>query len=364
MNPKLGICFALACIIAAGGSYGCHSSTSATPTPTPTATGTGPDTLYVQTAQGTTGGQIRIYQHASTDNGFVLAAAVLPTSDISNPDVVYSPLYNTLWYPSAYPLQSPGPTVSTPVRVWNNPLGESGQNPNALVHYTNGQGTASYDVTHDFLYIGNYNGPTIQVYATAHSMTNSSVPAANITLTINDPNVVGTPRAFELLYDSIHDRLFASDYGAVVAQFDNFGSQAQTAVTSHTNPTIPASRELSALFAPLGLAYDATNDNLYVSEHHLVNGQTIGRVDVIHNASTMSGPVAHNQIINGFTSGPTGMTYDGVRDLLFVYDGSVIWVIPNPENASGNVASINNHREIGDASVSLAGFGITVDTTH
>lgn len=366
MNPRLGICFALACacIIAAGGTYGCHSSTSTSPSPTPVVTGTGPDTLYVQTAQGNTGGQIRIYQHASTANGFIAAAAVLPTSDISNPDVVFSPLYNVLWYPSAYPLPSPGPNVSTPVRVWNNPIGEGGQNPNALVHYINGQGTAAYDVTHDLLFVANYSGPTLQVYATAHSMTSSSVSAANITLTITDPNVVGTPRAFELLYDAVHDRLFVSDYGAVVAEFDSFGSQAQTAVTTSTNPTIVASRELSALFAPLGLAYDATNDVLYVSEHHVVQGQTIGRVDVIHNASTMSGPVAHNQIINGFTSGPTGMTYDGVRDLLFVYDGSVIWVVPNPENGSGNVANITNHREIGDASVTLAGFGITVDTTH
>lgn len=364
MNPKLGICFALACIIAAGGSYGCHSSTSTSPTPIPTATGTGPDTLYVQTAQGNTSGQVRIYQHASTDNGFVLAAAQLPTSDISNPDVVFSPLYNVLWYPSAYPQPSPGMNLSTPVRVWNNPLGESGMNPNALVAYKNGQGTATYDVTHDLLFVANVNGPTIQVFATAHSMNGSSVSAANITLTITDPNVVGTPRAAEMLYDSGSDRLYVSDLGQVVAAFDNFGSQAQTAVTSHTNPTIPASREMSGLFAPQGMAYAPANDILYVSEHHLVQGQTIGRVNVVHNASTASGIVAHNQVVNGFTSGPTGMTYDGVRDLLFVYDGSIIWVVPNPENASGNVANINNHREIGDASVSLAGFGITVDTTH
>jgi hypothetical protein len=364
MNPKLGICFALACIIAAGGAYGCHSSTSSSPTPTPTATGTGPDTLYVQTAQSSTSGQIRIYEHASSLNGGVVASTVLPTSDISNPDVVYSPLYNVLWYPSAYPGQKSGGNYSTPIRIWTNPTADGGMNPNVLVPYTNGQGTATYDVTHDLLYVANVNGPTIQVFANAHSMSASSVAAANITLTITDASAPGTPRAAEMLYDPVNDRLFASDLGQVVAVFDNFGAQAETAVTDSTNPTIPASREMTALFAPQGMAYSASNDILYVSEHHLINGETIGQIDVVHHASTANGITAHGQVINGFTSGPSGMTYDSLRDLLFVYDGSEIWVIPHPEVASGSVTSITNHRVISDQSVLLSGFGITVDITH
>jgi hypothetical protein len=364
MNPKLGIFFTVACLVAAGGGYGCHSGASPSPTPTPTATGTGPDTLYVQTAQSSTSGQIRIYDHASTLNGAAFASAVLPTSDISNPDVVYSPLYNVLWYPSAYPAQNGGGNFSTPIRIWNNPSGESGMNPNVLVPYTNGQGTATYDANHDLLFVANVNGPTIQVFANAHAMTNASTPAANITLTITDSSIVGTPRAAEMLYDAVNDRLFASDLGQVVAVFDNFGAQAEAAVTGHTNPTIPANREMQALFAPQGMAYSAPSDILYVSEHHEVNGQTIGQVDVVHNASTASGITAHGQVINGFTSGPSGMAYDAVRDLLFVYDGAIIYVIPHPEVASGSVANIANHRSISDASVLLSGFGITVDTTH
>lgn len=364
MNPRLGICFAVACMIAAGGAYGCHSSTSTSPTPTPTATGTGPDTLYVQTAQSDTSGQVRVYQHASTANGFITAVAVLPTSDVSNPDVVFSPLYNVLWYPSAYPAQKNGGNVSTPIRVWNNPIGQGGQNPNALVPFMNGMGTATYDVTTDLLFVANVKNPTISVFATAHSMTASSVPAASITLTFNDATINGTPLPSEMLYDPVHDRLFVADLGAVVAVWDNFGAQAEAAVLGSTNPTIPANREMTALFFPQGMAYDPVNDVLYVSEHHLVNGQTIGRIDVVQGASTFNGAVTHNQVINGFTSGPSGMTYDGVRDLLFAYDGSVIWVIPNPQNSSGNVANITDHREIGDASVNLSGFGIAVDTTH
>jgi hypothetical protein len=363
MNPKLGICFALACIIAAGGAYGCHSAASSSPTPVPTATGTGPDTLYVQTAESSISGQIRIYEHASSLNGSVVATTVLPTSDISNPDVVFSPLYNVLWYPSAYPSQVGGGNYNTPIRIWDDPIADGGMNPNVLVPYKNGQGTATYDVTHDFLYVASVND-TIQVFANAHSMTASSVAAANITLTITDASAPGTPRAAEMLYDPVNDRLFASDLGQVVAVFDNFGAQAEMAVMNSTNPTIPANREMTALFAPQGMAYSASNNILYVSEHHLINGQTIGQIDVVHNASTANGITAHGQVINDFTSGPSGMTYDSLRDLLFVYDGSVIWVIPHPEVASGAVMSITNYREITDESVPLSGFGITVDTTH
>jgi len=358
MNPKLGICFTLACIIVASGGYGCHSTASPSASPTPTPTGTGPDTLYVQAVQ-----QIRVYTHVSTANGFIAAAVVLPTSDISNPDVVFSPLYNVLWYPSAYPSQQGGGNFSTPVRVWNNPGAEGGMNPNSLVPYMNGQGTATYDVNHDLLYVANVNGPTIQVYANAHLMTSSSVPAANITLTITDSSLVA-PRAAEMIYDSVNDRLFVSDLGQVVASFDNFGAAAQTAVTSATNPTIPASREVSALFFPQGLAYSAANDKLFVAENRRVGGNIVGQIDVVHNASTASGPNAHGQVINGFSSGPSGMAYDSIRDLLFVYDGSIIHVIPGPEVANGPVTSILNHREIGDSSVGLSGFGIAVDTTH
>jgi hypothetical protein len=320
--------------------------------------------MYVQTVQSSTSGQVRIYDHASTLNGSVDASVVLPTSDISNPDVVYSPQYDVLWYPSAYPAQQGGGNVSTPIRIWNNPGIEGGENPNALVSYKNGQGTATYDVNHDLLYIANVNGPTIQVFADAHAMNGNSVPAANITLTITDSAINGTPRPAEMLYDPVNDRLFVSDLGQVVAEFDNFGSQAETAVTTATSPTIPASREMTALFAPQGMAYSSSNDILYVSEHHLVNGETLGQINVVHSASTANGITAHGQVVNDFTSGPSGLAFDGERDLLFVYDGSIIWVIPHPEIASGAVTSITNHRQISDAAVVLSGFGITVDTTH
>lgn len=356
MNPKLGMYFTLACIVAAVGAYGCHSSASSSPTPTPTPVATGPDTLYVQTSN-----QVRIYLHAAVINGLVTANVVLPTSDASNPDVVYSPTYNVLWYPSAYPAQVQGTPAPTPIKIWSNPSGDGGMNPTLQVPYTNGQGTATYDVNHDLLYVANVNGPTIQVYANAHAMTSSSVAASNITLTITDPGVGGTPRPAEMVYDPVKDRLFVSDQGTVVASFDGFGTAAEAAVIGATNPTIGASRELTGLLQPYGMAYSAGNDILYVAEKR---SSTPGDVVVVHNASTASGTVAHSQEITNFQAGPGGLTYDGTRDLLFMYDGAVIWVIPAPEVANGNVSAIVNRRTIQDDAVVLSGFGLSVDTTH
>lgn len=358
MNPRLGLCIAVACAAAAATLIGCsNSTTTPLPSPTPVVT-TGPDTLYVQDGGSKT---VRVYPHAAVLNGVVTATAVLPSSDASNPDVIFSGLYNVLWFPSAYPNPSVRrafsrasnlATLSTPIKIWNAPSTKNGMNPDVLVPYSNGQGTAAYDSVRDFLYVANVNGPTLQVYSSAHLMTSASVPAANVTLVITDAGVTGTPRAQELLYDSVNDRLFVSDQGTVVAAFDNFGSKALG------GGSLPADREILGLNSPDGMAYSSANDILYVGE------LSRKQINVIHNASTANGPNGHGQVITSFSTGPTGMAYDNLRDLLFVYDPLVIWVIPAPGVASGNVNSIVNRRQFFDSTTELVGFGLAVDTAH
>jgi hypothetical protein len=307
-----------------------------------------------------------VYKHAANINGVTFASRSLPTSDISNPDLIYSPTLDILWYPSAYPSQTGGGTFSTPIRIWTAASTRNNVNPDILVPYTNGQGTAAYDSVRDYLYVANVNGPTLQVYQSASLMTSASMPAASITLTITDGGVSGTPRAADLLYDPVNDRLFVSDQGTVVAAFDGFGAIAASVIASGALPanctptpaTCAANREILTLTVPFGMAYAAASDVLWVAE-----GKN-RRIDVIHNASSASGPNAHGQLVTGFSSGPTGMAFDSVRDLLFVYDPIQIWVIPSPESASGPVSNVNNRRQIFDASSALAGFGIAVDSVH
>lgn len=357
MNPKLGIAVTCACValLMAGG--GCSkSSTGTTPTPAPVVTGSAaPDTLYVQDNGSKS---VRVYRGASLLNGAATAIESLPTSDISNPDVIYSPVFDVLWYPSAYPNATLGPPVSTPIKLWTAASTKNNMNPDQQVPYSNGAGTATYDSVNDLLYVANVNGSTIQIYKNAHLLTGASLPSANITLIITDSGVSGTPRPQEMLLDPASGRLFVSDEGSVVAVFDNFAATALSAANSGTSISVPASREILGLSSPDGLAYSPSNDILFVGE--------ISRrqIDVIHNASTFSGPQGHTQTITNFSTGPGGMAYDAVRDLLFIYDPIAINVLPNPETASGAFANIPNRRQFFDTLVPLSGFGIAVDTTH
>ncbi len=356
MNPRLGACIVAACAAISFFVAGCNNNTTTTTTATPVPVTTGPDTLYVQSAG--TPPTIRVYAHASNLNGIAYPTLTYPTSDVSNPDVIYYEPFDILWYPSAYPFNTVGSPQSTPIRIWDKATTKNGQNPDQLVPYANGQGTATYDSVHDLFFVANINGPTIQVYAGAHLMNSASVPAANITLGITDAGVSGTPRAQEMLYDPVNDRLFVSDEGTVVAVFDAFGSAAQAAATAHTSPTIAANREILGLNSPDGLALNAKGDILYVGE--------ISRkqIDVIHNASIQNGPNGHGQVISSFVTGPTGIAYDNLHDLLFVYDPLQIWVIPAPGVASGNVNNIVNRHQFFDATVELVGFGMSVDPLH
>lgn len=355
MNPRLGACIVAACIAILVFVTGCNNNSTTTSTVTPTPVTTGPDTLYVQDASSKT---IRVYAHASNLNGVAYPSLIYPTSDASNPDIIYYEPYNILWYPSAYPFPTIGSPQATPIKIWNAATTLNGQNPTQQVPYANGQGTATYDPVHDLFFVANVNGPTIQVYANAHLMNAASVKAANITLGITDPGVVGVPRAQEMLYDPINDRLFVSDEGTVVAVFDTFGTQAEAAVVGHTNPTITANRQILGLNSPDGLALNAVGDILFVGE--------ISRkqIDVIHNASIQNGPNGHGQVISSFSTGPTGIAYDHAHDLLYVYDPLQIWVIPAPGAASGDVNVIINRHQFFDSSTELVGFGLSVDPLH
>ena len=349
MNPKPGACIITACAVIVLLAAGCNNSTSTVVTVTPTPITTGPDTLYVQDGGTKT---VRAYAHASNLNGSAFPSAVYPTSDVSNPDIIYNELHNILWYPSAYPNQTYTGAQSTPIRIWTVATTKNGQNPDAIAGFTDGAGTAAYDSVHDLLFVANVVNSALSVYSNAHLMTSASLPAATVTLNITDLGVVGAPRAQDMYYDPVHDRLFVSDEGTVVAVFDSFGS------TALSGGARAANRQITGLISPDGLAYSPVNDVLYIGEI------TRRQINVIHNASTFNGPSGHTQIINAFATGPTGMAYDPVHDFLFVYDPLQIWMIPAPAVATGNVNNILNRHQFFDATVELVGFGLSVDTVH
>jgi hypothetical protein len=358
MTSRLGIAFlaafALATIIAAG----CTHSSSPTPVPSPTSSAsTSPDTIYV--ASSTTLKGIRGYHGASTANGAILPFEEMPDNDTANGDVVYDPASDTLWYPEAYPRQSPGANLNTPIEVWTAASTDNTKGPNFTVPFENGYGAATYDSNHNLLYVSNVDGPQVSVYANATSMNNSSVPASTITLNMTDLGPA-TPRPQEFLYDKVNDRLFVSDALTEVAEFDNFGAAAAAAVVGSTNPTIAPNRYIQGLVSPDGMAYAEAADTLFVGEQGTDND-----IIIIGSASTINGPVGHEPKLTTFPNPPGGLAYDPIRDLLFIYDTTPIFVVPHPITATGAILSVPGLHTIEDDSpTSNDGFGIALDTTH
>jgi hypothetical protein len=350
---------AAAALIIGCGKYG--GTPVPTPAPSPSSSvSPAPDTLYVQTT-GTK--QIRAYKGASADNSFTFASEVLPTNDITQADVVYDPASDTLWYPSAYPYPTPGGQVNTPIELWTAASTKNNLPPDASVPFTNGEGAAAYDGTHKLLFVATTNGPQVSVYPNPQTMTTSSTPAAIITMQITDGASGATPRPQEMLYDPAMDNLFVSDQVSVIAIFKGFGSAANAAVMSHTNPTIAASNYCQGLASPDGLAYaPPPTDMLWVGEQLSPQGQILA----IPSASACNGPIGHVNTITGFNR-PGALAFDGTHGSnawLFVYDVSQIDVIPNALIASGNVGGIAGLHVFFDGQVALSGFGMALDTTH
>src|SRR5215469_3474448 len=100
MNPRLGIAclaaFAVTAFVVAGVGCSKYGGTTTVPTPSPSPSGTvEPDTIYVQNSNQVLA--VRKYQNAAKANGFVLPEARADTNSLSNPDVVYEPVSETLW---------------------------------------------------------------------------------------------------------------------------------------------------------------------------------------------------------------------------------------------------------------------------
>lgn len=357
MNLRVGYAVLVTGMAVAAFAAGCStSSTSSTPTPTPTSSATvAPDTLWVQDATTRT---VRVYKGASSANGGLVATAALPTNDTANPDVVYDPATDTLWYPNQTVPNASNNTIDiwTMASTRNNMLATFVVGPNANTN--NFEGAAVWDPVHNLLFVAHNTSNTIDVYTGATGMNAASVPAGHVTLNMTDGGVVGTPRPQEMLYDPVRDILFVADNGTICAKFNMFYTNAASLATGGATIPISSATQISGLGLGngAGLAYNTTQDILFVVE------VSPPEIDIIKTASTLNGATTHSQTLTNFSQ-PKGLAYDPVRDILFVYDAD-IFVFPNATTASGNQLAWPNRRVIFDAGTALSGFGIYVDTTH
>ncbi|HZV78459.1 MAG TPA: hypothetical protein VFF60_02480 [Candidatus Binatus sp.] len=355
MNVRVGYTVLVAVALGIALSAGCSNSTPSTsPTPTPHVSGSfAPDTLWLQDATSKT---VRAYRGASAVNGAAVPQVVVNTSDNANPDVVYDPVSDTLWYPN----QSVPNTTNNSVMIWTTATTQSGKLPAFTVTNANMdhlEGAAVFDKVHNLLIVAHNNSNTVDVYSMATAMTGASVPAGHVTLNMTDPSAPGTPRPQEMLYDAVHDILFVADNGTIVAKFPGFGAAAG-ALSGGTTIAQSMGTAISGLGLGngTGMAYNAGSDILFVTEI------SPPQINIIKAASTFNGATTHSQTLTNFVQ-PKGLAYDEVRDILFVYDSDV-FIFPNATTASGNQNSWPSRRVLFDISVALSGFGITVDTTR
>lgn len=362
MNSRLGIVCLLACALASFvvASAGCSKYGSVTPpAPSPSPSGSpAPDTVYVQTP--VNGGIVRHYKGMSKATSLVFATALLKDNDNSRPDVVYDPVSDTLWYPEAN-------TASTKILMFTMASTKNGTNPDVVIPFPNGEGTAAFDPVHHLLFVGVDTGPQVSVFANPETMTSSATPQAVITMNITDPNVPGggVARPQELLYDPGTDRLYASDNGSVVAVFDGFGTFASTAAG---NTAKSADRYITGLFSPDGLAYaPLPSDELFIGEVPDAHNPNTADIVVVSGASTFNGSVSHSQLVTGVAN-PGAMAYDNVRNILFAYDAPDILVFSDALKMTGSLGSLESsgtaHALADGTAEGDTGFGLALDTTH
>ncbi|MBV8172123.1 MAG: hypothetical protein JO219_09345 [Candidatus Eremiobacteraeota bacterium] len=336
-------------------SAGCsNNSASSSPTPTPTISGSfSPDTIWLQDATSKT---VRSYRGASTVNGPAFPTVVVNTSDNANPDVVYDPVTDTLWYPN----QSVPNTTNNSIMIWTAATTQTGKLPTFTVtnaNTNNLEGAALFDNVHNLLIVAHNNSNTVDVYANATAMTAASTPAGHVTLNMTDPTAPGTPRPQEMLYDGVRDILFVADNGTIVAKFPGFGAAA-AALGGGATIALSMGTAISGLGLGngTGLAYNSGQDIIFITEI------SPPQINIIKTASTFNGATTHSQTLTNFTQ-PKGLAYDVGRDILFVYDSDV-FIFPNASTASGNQGAWPSRRVLFDANTALSGFGITVDTTR
>ena len=208
------------------------------------------------------------------------------------------------------------------------------------------------DKASDRLYVADYNASSILVFNNASTINGNAAPARVISgaaTTLNAP--------YSVLYDAGSDSLYVPDCVTNSVLIFNSAST----INGNVAPSRSISGASTTLACPLTVWYDATSDQLYVSNY---DGQS---VSVFSNASTATGNVAPSRTITGGNttlSGPFPLWLDPISDQLYVgnYDSSSILVFNNASTADGNIAP---SRTISGASTTLSElWGLFLDAAN
>jgi 6-phosphogluconolactonase (cycloisomerase 2 family) len=197
------------------------------------------------------------------------------------------------------------------------------------------------DKASDRLYVANYGTSSILVFNNVSMAYGNTAPVRTISgaaTTLNGP--------YSVWYDAGSDSLYVPNCGNDSVLVFNDAST----INGNVVPSRIISGAGTTLSCPITLWYDATSDQLYVSNY---NGPS---VTVFSDASTANGNVAPARTIAGSNttfSGPFPMWLDYSSNQLYVgdYSSSSILVFNNASTADGNIAP---SRIISGASTTLS----------
>ena len=119
-----------------------------------------------------------------------------------------------------------------------------------------------------------------------------------------------------------------------ILRFDN-----AFAATGNVAPAVTITGAATTLNTPAFITLDAANDRLYVAN----NGDL--SILIFDKISTKSGNIAPERTISGTATnlvGPTDVSVDTTKDLLYVADEADVYVFAQASTATGNVAPIHD----------------------
>ncbi|MEK7765147.1 MAG: beta-propeller fold lactonase family protein, partial [bacterium] len=250
----------------------------------------------------------------------------------------------------------------------------------------------AYDSTNQRLFVADANNQRILAYNLADGLTNGEVAngvlgQSSFTSNTNTTTATGLSGPYNLAYDSTNQRLFVADYtnNRVLAYNLADGlTNGEAAIgvlgqSSFTTSTLATTA--TGMINPIGLAYDSTNQRLFVSElsnhrvlaYNLADGLTNGEAAV-----NVLGQTTFTSLTSDITqskfNGPRGVAYDSTNNRLYVSDGSTnnrvmvfdVASIANGENAVNVLGQTNftSANTAGSTNKVFMPFGLAYDSTN
>jgi|GEM_PF-788950 len=236
----------------------------------------------------------------------------------------------------------------------------------------------SYDIDNNLLFIADVDNNRILVFDMSSGIStgmNASYVLGQADFISNTATVSqsGISRPNVVLIDTTNQRLFSTDYdNARVLVFDlssgiTNGMDASNVLGQTDFDTGTTGLSQSEFNKPSGLAYDSTNDRLFVTDQNnnrvLIFDFTFGLTDGM-NASYVLGQIDFDSNASGVTQSnlnyPRGLIYDSDNDLLYVSDNANNRVLIFDTSSAGGTVTVESITSTTSSGIKTTGNTLSI----